>query len=54
MQVPAGGNDGRAKPTELPMMQPTRFDRVINLKTAKTVGLEVSESFLLRADAIIE
>jgi putative tryptophan/tyrosine transport system substrate-binding protein len=43
-----------AKTTDLPVMQPTKFEMVVNLKTAKTLGLVVSESFLLRADGIIE
>jgi len=43
-----------AKPSELPVEQPTRFELVINLKTAKDLGLTVTREFLLIADEIIE
>ena len=42
------------KTTDLPIEQPTKFELIVNLKTAKSLGVTISQSFVLLADGVIE
>jgi len=49
-----GPEDCYKKPADLPVLEPTKFDMSINLKTAKALGIDMPTSILLRANEIIE
>ena len=52
--VQRGGVVGGSPPRDIPVEQPTKFELVINMKTAKTLGLTIPPAILVRADEVID